>query len=219
MIKVGDKVKLIDRFYEHEAFRSEPRIRRKSIASLRGINFDVSYINKASRASGTCKIAWSIPIELLEKVEELPKPGDLFKVIGKGTNYHHFELGEIVEFIKDETSMGMYLLRGYSKSRNEVCNQVLYRSDIKPYTKHRYTDEQISEAQRIIGEIVAEFTAFSSMFFADPINSETKLYYCPAGREYVDITAHCSPADEFNVTIGRMVALCRATGYKLPEWL
>ena len=31
--------------------------------------------------------------------------------------------------------------------------------------------------------------------------------------------AVCLPNDEFNTTIGRMVALCYATGTRLPKWV
>jgi hypothetical protein len=209
-IRKSDKVKLIDKFYEHEAFKRHKRHIRKQIASLKDTELEIGDI----RAS-TGKIDYSIPVELLEKVEELPKPGDLFKVINKGIGYHHFETGEVVEFIKDETFMGMYLLRGYCKYHGGVYDQFVRISDIEPYTKHRYTDEQIAEAEQIIGKIVADFPNGVSLKFR---KEGIKTYTYVDGVNF-DRFATCSKSDEYNQTIGRMVALCKQVRRPLPEWL
>jgi hypothetical protein len=215
-IRKSDKVKLIDKFYEHEAFKRHKRHIRKQIASLKGKELEVKYISKTSDRVEVGGIDYYVPIELLEKVEELPKPGDLFRVIGKGIGYHLFELGEVVEFIKGETFMGMYLLRGYSKDRNEVCDQLLYKSDIEPYTKHRYTDEQIAEAEQIIGSIVASLPDWKNYAFST-IGRITAVYENDAKSKGED--AMCRETDEYNQTIGRMIALCKHVGRPLPEWL
>jgi hypothetical protein len=216
-IKSGDTVKLIDKFYEHDAFKELSRDHRKDIANQAGKELKLTFVCDG-RVCYTAENqgAKSIPIELLEKAEQLPKPGDLFKVIHKGIGYHHFEIGEVVEFIKDETSMGMYLLRGYSKDRNEVCDQVLYRSDIEPYTKHRYTDEQIAEAEQIIGKIVASLPDWDTFFFRRE-GSETMIY--ASGNANKQNSAKCMETDEYNQTIGRMITLCKHVGRPLPEWL
>jgi hypothetical protein len=217
-IKPGDKVRLTDKFYEHEAFKSDKRYMRKQIASLAGREFKITAI-LFGRAHTATDIKYTIPIELLEKVEALPKnpkPGDLFKVINKGNGYHNFELGEVVEFVEVDRS-GMYELRGYIKRKNEVGNQILYSSDLEPYDgKHRYTDEQIAEAEQIIGKIVASLPDWNNYAFST-IGRKTAVYENDDKSKGED--AMCRETDEYNKTIGRMIALCNHTGYKRPDWL
>jgi hypothetical protein len=220
-IRKSDKVKLIDKFYDHDAFKELSRDHRKDIANQVGKELKLTFVcdGWVSYTAENQGVK-SIPVELLEKAEELPKvpkQGDLFKVINKGIGYHHFELGEVVEFIKGETYYsGMYLLRGYSKDRNEVCDQLLYKSDIEPYTKHRYTDEQIAEAEQIIGSIVASLPDWDTFFFRRE-GSETMIY--ASGNANKQNSAKCMETDEYNQTIGRMIALCRHVGRPLPKWL
>ncbi len=175
-IKVGDTVTLIDNFYEHEACKAEPRIRRKSIASLDGDVFNITHINLSNRASTTSGIVWSIPIDLLRKVDD-----------------------------------------GINTGRT----QFVHKTDLEPYDGiHRHTPEQVAEAQRIIGEIVAGFRNFECFFIRDDSDRELSIYYTKEVRDGMHtITAHCSPHDEFNRTIGLLVALCKATGRKLPDWI
>jgi hypothetical protein len=213
-IKLGDTVKLIDKFYEHEKFKGDKRPIRKQIASLKGKELEVKYISKTSDRVEVGGIDYYVPIELLEKAEQLPKPGDLFKVVGKGNNYHNFELGEIVEFLNVDPS-GMFELRGYIKNRGEVGDQILYKSDIEPYTKHSYTADQIAEAQRIIGEIVAVFPNGISLKFR---KEGAKTYTYVDGVNFGRF-AICAKTDEYNQTIGRMITLCKHVGRPLPEWL
>lgn len=172
-IKVGDTVTLIDNFYNHEKFKAEPRIRRKSIASLDGDVFNITHINFSNRASTTSGIVWSVPLDLLRKVEP--------RLDGK--NFSYLCIDEIT-------------------------------------TLHRHTPEQIAEAQRIIGEIVAGFKFGQCFYIRDESDRELTIRYTAETADGMHtVTAHCSPHDEFNRTIGIMVALCKATGRKLPDWI
>lgn len=218
-IKVGDKVKLIDKFYEHEKFKGDKRHIRKQIASLKGKEFEV-YAIDFGRAHTATDIIYTIPVELLEKVEELPKPGDLFRVIGNKGNYHRFELGEIVRLVNPFDWTYDCICKGYSKHHGKVRDQVVRISDIKPYTKHRYTDEQIAEAQRIIGEIIAKM-AWPHQITFDLIDGNIIELRCKNRYENTRkvFIAKCSPSDEYNETIGKMVCLCKAAHRKLPDWI
>lgn len=85
---------------------------------------------------------------------------------------------------------------------------------------NRHTPEQIAEAQRIIGEIVAGFTEGDYFYIRDESDKELSIRYTAETADGMHtITAHCSPHDEFNRTIGLLVALCKATGRKLPDWV
>lgn len=85
----------------------------------------------------------------------------------------------------------------------------------KPTYKHSYTAEQIAEAQRIIGELVAD----SNNGKGCRMISDTKKKKCFAIVGCNTYTAHCSDGDEYNRYIGIMIALCRANGRKVPDWV
>lgn len=216
MIKIGDKAKLIDKFYEHEAFKKLERCERKDIANQSGKALTVLdfYFGRA-RYSGESVGRYKIPIELLEKVEELPKPGDLFRVIGNSGVPHYFENGDIVKLVQPYDWTYDCICKGYCKYHGGVYNQVIRISDIEPYTKHRYTDEQIAEAQRIIGEIVASLPDWNNYAFS----RHDDITFMYENDQLTDRGARCFKTDEYNQTIGRMIALCRHVGRPLPEWL
>jgi len=120
-IKPGDKVRLTDKFYEHEAFKSDKRYIRKPIASLAGREFKITAI-LFGRAHTTADIMYTIPIELLEKVE----PDSPVFEAGKSYVFDKTRLerksgpdsweseidGKIVEFIPGNTkgSVGFYVV-------------------------------------------------------------------------------------------------------------
>ena len=216
-IKVGDTVTLIDNFYDHEKFKGDKRYIRKQIARLKGKKFEVKYITLPHSRVSTGEIDYSIPIELLEKVEQLPKEpkkGDLFRVIGNDGHRFH-SVGDIVEF-KGEFGDRSYTTYCPKTGRT----QFVHITDLEPYTVHRHTPDQIAEAQRIIGEIVAGFKYGQCFYIRDESDKELTIRYTAEIADGMHtITAHRSPHDEFNRTIGIMVALCKATGRKLPDWV
>lgn len=214
-IKIGDKIKLIDKFYEHEAFKSDSRHIRKQIASLKDTELEAKGINEYANRVSTGEINYSIPIELLEKAEQLPKPGDLFKVIGNSGVPHYFENGEIVTLVQPFGWVYDCICNGYCKHHGGIYDQVIRISDIEPYTKHRYTDEQIAEAQRIIGEIVASLPDWDNYAFSRT-GRRTHMYI---NNQTTKKHAVCMETDEYNQTIGRMITLCKHVGRPLPKWL
>ena len=224
-IKVGDTVTLIDKPWEHFLWNTLPRDYRKEYIKTKGKTrsiegfYDGTYPIAGVRcAFPASESRYIIPIELLEKVEELPKEpkkGDLFRVIGN--DGHHFHsVGDIVEFL-EVASERSYVTYCPKTGRT----QFVHKTDLEPYDGiHRHTPEQVAEAQRIIGEIVAGFKYGQRFYIRDESDRELNIRYL--AEEAVGmhtITAHCSPHDEFNRTIGVLVALCKATGRKLPDWV
>ena len=219
-IKVGDTVTLIDNFYEHEKFKAEPRIRRKSIASLDGDVFNITHINFSNLASTTSGIVWTIPLDLLRKVDDT-----VDKTLSDEIEQLVMSFAELIKPVVE-------MARDIIENLVEVCgvdlveiseriNQGMsFQEAIESTTLHRHTPEQVAEAQRIIGEIVAGFNLGQRYYIRDESDMELIIRYTAGEADGGHtITAHCSPHDEFNRTIGLLVALCKATGRKLPDWL
>ena len=86
--------------------------------------------------------------------------------------------------------------------------------------KHQYSEKHIAEAEQIIGHIVAHDNEASVIRFDHDgkyTTAETGRSYYALGARYGE--AKCSDDDCFNICIGRMVALCKATGTRLPDWI
>jgi hypothetical protein len=67
---------------------------------------------------------------------------------------------------------------------------------------------------------VAGFKFGQCFYIRDESGKDLTIRYTAEEADGIHtITAHCSPHDEFNRTIGIMVALCKATGRKLPDWV
>ena len=90
----------------------------------------------------------------------------------------------------------------------------LWKSLAPLEAKHRYTDEQINEAKMIIGRLVADLEQATDLAFIEDGNL-TKLYI--DGRKVSE--AKCSPQDEPNRAIGRMVAMLKRFDDPLPTWI
>lgn len=238
-IRKGDIVKLIDKFYKHEAFKKLVRYHRKDIANQSGKELKILDIN-CGQVSYSAKDdgLWTIPIELLEKVEELPKvpkQGDLFRVVSNTSPLHFYDTGDVVRLVMISSS-GCYVCE-----RSDGRNQHVHPGDLEPYAesaherlervstvfaewkhggcknpaKHRYTDEQIAEAERIIGEIVASLPDWNNYAFSRT-GRRTHMYI---NNQTAKKHAVCKETDEYNQTIGRMIVLCRHVGRALPDWL
>lgn len=106
-------------------------------------------------------------------------------------------------------------------------------------TKHVYTPEQIAEARDISYRIMTGAGCLSAYFvwplkenfldLADKPNRKRphvvaaclSAGFCGPNK-YVETdraVSFCSPDDEWNDDIGIMVALCKLTGTKLPDWV
>jgi hypothetical protein len=233
-------VTLIDNFYEHEKFKREPRDQRKDIAKLKGRVFKFIAISiLGDRAIHDTDCRWPIPLELLRKVDDginggwiitgmvEPKKGDPVTSFKPGKKYVYSK--ELNERETGPSTIGFQwhdMCDGKevdvtSKSRGSIGSCVILPQWCYEIpTLHRHTPEQIAEAQRIIGEIVADFKFGQCYYIRDESDRELTIRYTAEEADGMHtITAHCSPHDEFNRTIGIMVALCKATGRKLPDWI
>lgn len=219
-INVGDTVKLIDKFYEHEAFRSDIGWIRKQIASLKNTQFIVKDIYLSTNRAVTGKIDYTVPVELLEKVEELPA-----KTISDEIEDLIEAFAEVVKPVVEMiTEFVKRLVEVYGVDLVEISKRIdqgmSFQEAIESISKHRYTDEQIAEAERIMGEIVADMAWRHQITFALVDGNIIALSW----RDRYENTkkvfeAKCSPHDEYNETIGKMICLCRAAGKKLPDWI
>lgn len=214
-IKVGDAVKLIDKFYEHEKFKGDKRHIRKQIASLKGKEFEV-YAIVFGRAHTTADIMYTIPLDLLEKVEpdrpvfEAGKSYVFDKTLleqkPRPDGWENDVDGKNVGF---EPGSSCGIVRGYMVMR-EWCKEA----------KHRYTAKQRAEAEKIIGKIIADMAWRHQIAFALVDGNIIALSWRDRYSDTKQVfEAKCSPHDEYNETIGKMVCLCRAAHRKLPDWV
>ena len=224
-IKVGDTVTLIDKPWETDVWKGMDRFYKKYFMKLKGTIWTVEkirigYFNSnydCDDSQNGCPFI--VPLDLLRKVDgdvikgmDEPKKGDLFKVIGNKGTWNVFNIGDEVTF------------SGLIKNDDFECHRGKYIQWVSPCDlapiKHLHTPDQVAEAQRIIGEIVAGFKFGQCYYIRDESDRELTIRYTAETADGMHtITAHCSPHDEFNRTIGLLVALCKATGRKLPDWI
>ena len=97
---------------------------------------------------------------------------------------------------------------------------------IKALSIRKATPERIQKAKDLIAEIFLDLVEGKS-FYAYPVYfgdcPGTKTVICrmlnSGGSKVGSATANCAEGDEPNVWIGRAVALCKAVGRKLPDWV
>ena len=89
--------------------------------------------------------------------------------------------------------------------------------------KHSYTAEQIADAKQIVSDILLNACRRGWQVSYGFHNNEDVIWarYVipekhPMGEYHV---AKCSETDEYNPYIGIMIALCRANGRKVPDWV
>ena len=189
-IKVGDTVTLIDKPWETDVWKGMDRFYKKYFMKLKGIIWTVEKIRIGYFNSN---------YDCDDSQNGCPfiVPLGLLRKVDDGK--------------KIEQTISTYAQHVVNLARDCFTKHPVI---------HRHTDEQIAEAQRIIGEIVAGFK-FGQHFHPHGESDKelTIRYTAEPLDEFHNITAHCSPHDEFNRTIGLLVALCKATGRKLPDWV
>lgn len=115
-----------------------------------------------------------------------------------------------------------YAVANYCNDLLETINLITVIEEFKRFeriyrrtSKHSYTAEQIAEAQRIIGELVV-----ASRYGEDyAILDDEKSRKCWVHYGCKTYTAYCSEDDEYNLYIGIMIAMCKANGRKVPDWV
>ena len=204
MFEKGDKLMLVDKFYENPLFENYTRFRRKRTANLKGQV--LTYESRAIRV-GSFVIGEIIVMDESGKYyvlhKELVRPVSSFETAAE-------DLKKAVDNVVNAVSEGV------CEMVNNIDFDLLRRvtEQIEP-AKRQWTDEEIADAQRIIGEIVADVDVVK--FYDNLFRSRESLVYVNGAQ--MKGVATCSTRDEYNQKIGRMVALCKATGRKLPEWV
>ena len=239
-VKVGDKVTLIDKPWEWDGWAKLDRKRRCAYGKMTGKEMTVCDIYQLPALvelrgvpcanTGVC----FIPIAILRKVEPVKLPFDFEPEPVKAepkrvtmTNEPHPEIKEGARFVvvnkPDNPSLKIGDVLTLERNDGSKC-PFFYHNDktrcewwrsLAPLeAKHRYTDEQIDEAKELIGRLVADLETATDLAFIEDGNL-TKLYI--DGRKVSE--AKCSPQDEPNRAIGRMVAMLKRFDEPLPTWI
>lgn len=245
-IKVGDKVRLIDKPWEHYLWNRLPREKRIRIISDVGI---VNFVNHQVSQGDGQYCHWNgvlIPTALLERVEDkaVEPVFEEYKqyvfdrdLHNKITGVSHRTWPEMAHNhpVSFEPGRDIGWASGFAVKR-VWCREV--------EAKHRYTPEQEQEAREIVyrlmttnrggegfGLVAIDFVRFNRLdnetyawlYFVDNLilgdESEHMKNITFKGTVIRTATAKCSPSDEFSADIGRMVAICKLLGEPLPEWV
>jgi len=120
--KVGDKVRLKEKFYDEDDFKNDERYIREAIAKIKGQSWKIetftSFESQQRACSSEKHCFYSIPVSLLELVERLPektdakfKVGDIVRGIGKyyGITNGKMTKGKVVR-VYGETAIDVVVL-------------------------------------------------------------------------------------------------------------
>jgi len=202
-IKVGDKVRLKDKFYDEPDFKNEDRYHRVHLAKNKGFVLPVddihynSYSKQTRVGSKENKGDYTIPISLLEKVEE-PVVQEENTIDGQVPNYNSKQ---------QEAAQ-----RKFEKWLKTVL-------DRNPQNFRKWTKEEVTEAKCFIAEFIIRLNGngYSVVInYLPTIRIDARIV---AGTLVKTASARCSKKDEYNPYIGTMVALCKATNLAIPDWV
>lgn len=161
-----------------------------------------------------CKDGWVEPVKAEPKrvpMTDEPHPeikeGARFVVVNKPDN-PNLKIGDVLVLYKNDHSSCPFFYH------NEARRCEYWKNLAPVEAKHRYTDEQITEAKCYLAESMV------SMKDRWTITKPTEAYPVavisgPLGTG----KAKCAPDDEFNVYIGLMVAFKRYHNEPLPTWI
>lgn len=203
--KQGDKVRLKQDYYKHDWFRGLYRERRKAISEKVG---KVARITTESMAEAYSSMRF--PLGLVE-----------IRFNDRSFLRVHEDMLESVATRVTDTEP-TYAVANYCNDLLETISLITASEEFKRLeriygrtSKHSYTAEQIAEAQRIIGELVVASRYGEDYEILDDENKK-KCWVTVGCKTY---TAYCSEDDEFNEYIGIMIAMCKANGRKVPDWV
>lgn len=210
MVKVGDTIKVVN------AKLAEGRYKNGDILTVEQIMLNNGvYVKEHNRC------LWESEYEVVPNIRK----GDTVRLIDKFYEHKVFKK-QLRSVRKSIASLGgkvekvNYIFKDRASVGFINCTTPLELLERVESTKHRYTDEQIAEAERIIGEIVAGFREGECFYVLVVTAHGIAIRYRTGMNDcYGRFDSRCSPNDEFNRTIGVMVALCKAVGRKLPEWV
>lgn len=190
-------------------------------------------------------ISFESPVEYIEFKESLEKFGiDTYKIreYQKGICVRiDFDSG-----VAYRSTRCVYVGNGYNIIKyKEICkdltNILLESDDLESVnmcisdlndirerlSKRKWTEEEISAAKEISHKIILElYDNFVFPVFYQPTDNNIMVdidfgHNFGKDRNYKKTVAYanCSKNDEYNVEIGRCVALCKATGKPIPEFI
>ena len=238
-IKPGDKVTLIDKPWEWDGWAQLDRKRRCAYGKMTGKEMTVCDIYQLPALVELRGIpcantgVWFIPIAILRKVEPVKLPFDFEPEPVKEepkrvqmTNEPHPEMKEGAKFVvvKNPDNPNLKIGDVLTLERNDGSKcPFFYHNDkmrcewwksLAPLeAKHRYTDEQITEAKCYLAEKMFDNTGWT-------ITKPTEAHPVAVVSGGLGTgTAKCAPDDEFNAYIGLMVAFKRYHDDPLPTWI
>lgn len=94
-------------------------------------------------------------------------------------------------------------------------------------SKHKLSDDEMEAVFQLMDKYVVEAVrkGCSIVFYVDDPNRQVSLC-SDFGNKISDfakrnskVTAYCSPNDEFNPTVGKLVCLCKLLGHKISDWI
>ena len=238
-VKVGDKIEIVD------ARATDGKYKNGDILTIQQIVPIGVYVQEHNQLIWPAEFIVLQTFKKGDKVRVIDKPWNhpKWQSLTRETKKRHARhIGK--EF---EVATGNFLDL-FGNKRIRACHENTFEALIvdlleKVETEAQLTiEEKTREAHRIIGEIVAGFGLDEVFFFNCSEQLRTvEVYYMTVwsrnieynlgcGSRYVDSislesgsvtrkTAVCAPADQYVELIGKMVALCKAVGRKLPEWV
>lgn len=239
-IKPGDTVTLIDKPWEWDGWAKLTRKRRLIYKGFMGKENEVMRIidspnvtDLLGRVCADIGRYYIVPLDILRKVEPVKLPFDFEPEPVKAepkrvpmTNEPHPEIKEGARFVvvnkPDNTALKIGDVLTLERNDGSKCPFFYHNDEMRcewwkslaPLeAKHRYTDEQITEAKCYLAEKMFDNTGWT-------ITKPTEAHPVAVVSGGLGTgTAKCAPDDEFNVYIGLMVAVKRYHGEPLPTWI
>lgn len=229
MFKHGDLVTLKKNFYDLEQFQQLKRAHRIDIARQTGKvlrvvrkHYSGFVAYKVVEGEQPCGCG-AIPQEILmpvekEKVETSFSVGDKVIVTG-GTAYHRFDVGTVGEIREVSDSKLIACV-----SRKDGATQLINIGHLKAYqppTKKKWTDVEINLANSFSRHIIWDLfeKGFGFNFLENAKDGTIRVYVKKQFSIVNSAVAKCSPNDEFNLSIGKCVALCKAMKRNIPDFI
>ena len=186
------KYKLVDRFWIYPEFQELSKDERKMIGHLQGHTF----------TDPNCVI----PDALVEPIYDFEVGMAVEVVDASGTSIYH--KGDICEI----ADMGEPFIRVKRKSDGKY--QYMLPCQIKPVSDHKI------EARRLAESMLLSFYRknLSPVFYIRKTQIICRLNYGVPSEEK-QARAVCSPDDEFDIDIGKMICLCKLSDNPLPGWV
>jgi hypothetical protein len=232
--KAGDKVRFKKEFYKEEYFKGLTREKRKRAADIASLGeFDVFCKDRCRvHVTDKFKVRHNIDASLLElckepevkEVKRIAKVGEWIKIVhalyDSRTTKEDYVDGDIIQVESLYFDVVGIIVKGkqgksvYASHREYVVLEN-YSPEEKPseHPKRKWTEEEIVKAKCFLAE---ELVNGKCKFTFDINNNETTCYNFESNKIK---SAKCAYNDECNRYIGAVVAYCKVSGVKIPEFI